>query len=41
VIERHGGRLQRLDNPTSTLEELFLEIVQDAEARPGRRAAES
>ena len=38
VIERHHGHLQRLDNPTTTLEELFLEIVQDAEARPGRRA---
>ncbi|MCE9607442.1 MAG: ABC transporter ATP-binding protein [Planctomycetia bacterium] len=41
VIERHHGRLQRIDNPTTTLEELFLEIVQDAEARPGRRAQES
>jgi ABC-2 type transport system ATP-binding protein len=41
VIERHQGRLQSFDNPTSTLEELFLEIVQDAEARPGRRAQES
>jgi ABC-2 type transport system ATP-binding protein len=41
VIERHGGKLVSLDNPTSTLEELFLEIVQDAEARPGRRAQES
>ena len=29
--------VQRIDNPTTTLEELFLEIVQDAEARPGRR----
>jgi len=41
VIERHHGTLQRIDNPTTTLEELFLEIVQDAEARPGRRAQES
>ncbi len=38
VIARHGGELQRIDHPTTTLEELFLEIVQDAEARPGRRA---
>jgi len=41
TIARHGGAVQRVDHPTTTLEELFLEIVQDAEARPGRRAAES
>ena len=41
TIARHGGEVQRVDHPTTTLEELFLEIVQDAEARPGRRAAES
>ena len=41
VIERHHGQVQRIDHPTTTLEELFLEIVQDAEARPGRRAQES
>jgi ABC-2 type transport system ATP-binding protein len=29
-----------MDNPTSTLEELFLNIVRDSEARPGRRAQE-
>lgn len=40
VIERHGGHVERVDHPTTTLEELFLEIVQDAEARPGRRAQE-
>ena len=38
VITRHHGELVSLDNPTSTLEELFLEIVRDSEARPGRRA---
>ncbi|HVA46935.1 MAG TPA: ABC transporter ATP-binding protein [Pirellulales bacterium] len=38
VIARHSGSLVSMDNPTSTLEELFLSIVQDAEARPGRRA---
>ncbi|HQU45978.1 MAG: multidrug ABC transporter ATP-binding protein [Planctomycetia bacterium 21-64-5] len=38
VIARHSGSLVSMDNPTSTLEELFLNIVQDAEARPGRRA---
>ncbi len=38
VIARHQGELVELGNPTTTLEELFLEIVQDSEARPGRRA---
>jgi ABC-2 type transport system ATP-binding protein len=39
VIERNGGELVAIDNPTTTLEELFLSIVRDAEARPGRRAS--
>ncbi len=38
VIERHQGSLLGMENPTTTLEELFLEIVRDSEARPGRRA---
>lgn len=38
VIERHHGSLLTMDNPTTTLEELFLTIVRDSEARPGRRA---
>lgn len=38
VIARHSGQLVSMDNPTTTLEELFLSIVQDSEARPGRRA---
>jgi ABC-2 type transport system ATP-binding protein len=38
VIERHHGHLASMDNPTTTLEELFLSIVRDSEARPGRRA---
>jgi ABC-2 type transport system ATP-binding protein len=37
VIERHHGELISLDNPTATLEDLFLSIVRDSEARPGRR----
>ena len=28
-----------MDNPTTTLEELFLTIVRESEARPGRRSA--
>ena len=38
VIARHQGELLQMDNPTTTLEELFLSIVRDSEARPGRRA---
>jgi ABC-2 type transport system ATP-binding protein len=38
VIERHHGSLLAMDNPTTTLEDLFLAIVRDSEARPGRRA---
>jgi len=38
VISRHHGDLVSMDHPTTTLEELFLHIVRDSEARPGRRA---
>jgi ABC-2 type transport system ATP-binding protein len=38
VIARHNGDLLAMENPTTTLEELFLSIVRDSEARPGRRA---
>lgn len=39
VIGRHqGAQLLEMGNPTSTLEDLFLNIVRDSEARPGRRA---
>jgi len=37
VIAKHNGDLLAMDNPTTTLEELFLSIVRDSEARPGRR----
>jgi len=40
VIQKHGGEVLGIDHPTNTLEELFLSIVQDSEARPGRRAQE-
>jgi ABC-2 type transport system ATP-binding protein len=40
VIGRHGGKLLEMDNPSTTLEELFLSIVQDSEARPGRRVVQ-
>ena len=38
VVRRHHGEVLAMDNPTTTLEELFLTIVRDSEARPGRRA---
>ena len=41
VISRYDGELLSVENPTTTLEELFLSIVRDSEARPGRRAVES
>ena len=40
VINKHGGELMSIEHPTSTLEELFLRIVRDSEARPGRRTVE-
>jgi ABC-2 type transport system ATP-binding protein len=36
VIARHG-ELVGMEHPTMSLEELFLNIVRDSEARPGRR----
>jgi ABC-2 type transport system ATP-binding protein len=41
VIQRHSGELLEMDNPTTTLEDLFLSIVRDSDARPGRRAGGS
>ena len=38
VIARHNCELVSVEHPTTTLEELFLSIVLDSEARPGRRA---
>ena len=40
VIEKHGGTLVGMDHPTTTLEDLFLSIVRESEAHPGRRAHE-
>ena len=37
VIHRHGGVDVLVDHPTTTLEELFLRIVQESELHPGRR----
>lgn len=37
VIRKHGGTLEAVGHPTTTLEELFLKIVEESKARPGRR----
>lgn len=39
VIKKHGGSLVSMENPRSTLEELFLRIVRESEERPGLRAS--
>ncbi|HUT12647.1 MAG TPA: ABC transporter ATP-binding protein [Thermoguttaceae bacterium] len=37
VIERYEGKLVSMGNPTTTLEELFVRIIRQSEAHPGRR----
>jgi len=37
VLRRHGGQLESLGHPTTTLEDLFLRIVEESRAHPGRR----
>ncbi len=37
VVERHGGKLDSFGHPTTTLEDLFLRIVEESKSRPGRR----
>jgi len=37
VLEKHGGTLDRIGHPTTTLEDLFLHIVEESKKRPGRR----
>lgn len=38
VIAKYGGSVLDVSRPTTTLEELFLNIVSESEARPGRRS---
>lgn len=38
VIQRHGGQTLQMDNPTMTMEELFLDKIRESEARPGMKA---
>jgi ABC-2 type transport system ATP-binding protein len=37
VVEKHQGKVLAMDNPTTTLEDLFLNIIRESEAHPGRR----
>ena len=37
VVARHQGTVHRMGNPTTTLEELFVHIIRESEAHPGRR----
>jgi ABC-2 type transport system ATP-binding protein len=37
VFEKHGGTLEVVGHPSSTLEELFLRVIEESKARPGRR----
>jgi ABC-2 type transport system ATP-binding protein len=37
LLAQYGGKLDSIGHPTSTLEELFLRIVEESKARPGRR----
>ena len=37
VFLKHGGTLESFGNPTTTLEDLFLRIVEESRTRPGRR----
>jgi ABC-2 type transport system ATP-binding protein len=37
VFRKHGGTVEKLGHPTTTLEDLFLRIVEESKARPGRR----
>jgi ABC-2 type transport system ATP-binding protein len=37
VLARHGGSIESIGHPTTTLEELFLRIIAESKAHPGRR----
>jgi len=37
VIRKHGGHLEGFGHPSTTLEKLFLRVVDESRARPGRR----
>jgi ABC-2 type transport system ATP-binding protein len=37
VLRKHGGKLDSIGHPTTTLEDYFLRIVEESKAHPGRR----
>lgn len=37
VIRKHGGTFESMDHPTTTLEDYFLRIIEEAKKHPGRR----
>ena len=37
VLAKHGGNLEFIGHPTTTLETLFLRIIEESKAHPGRR----
>jgi ABC-2 type transport system ATP-binding protein len=41
VVERHQGTVQSIGNPTATLEELFVRVIEESVAHPGRRVRSS
>jgi ABC-2 type transport system ATP-binding protein len=41
VVERHHGTVQSVGHPTATLEELFVRVIEESEAHPGRRVRAS
>ena len=37
MLRKHGGKLDTIGHPTTTLEDYFLRIVEESKAHPGRR----
>lgn len=37
VVRRHGGTVDSVGHPTTTLEDYFLRIIEESQARPGMR----
>ncbi len=37
VIEKFGGQIKSIGNPSASLEELFLHVVEEGKAHPGKR----
>jgi len=38
IIAKHGGEVLSLENPRTSLEDLFLTIVRESQQRPGHRS---